>query len=91
MQFDYKLVLILMSLSAGVVIILLKFVYRHDPHHNEQYGKKIILFNRTDRYKKRFWGFNLIEGLLNLKIKGKITEFYFRIFSNFNFIIHYIK
>jgi hypothetical protein len=40
MQFDYKLVLILMSLSAGVVIILLKFVYRHDPHHMSNMGRK---------------------------------------------------
>ena len=74
MQFDYKLIIILMSLSALIVISLLKFVYRHNPHYSDLYGGEIVLFHRSDRYKRRAWGFNLIEGLLNLKIKGRIGD-----------------
>jgi hypothetical protein len=72
MQLDYKVILALMSLSTLIVIILIKFIYRHNPHYNEQYGNEIVLFHRADRYKRRVWRFNLIEGLKNLKIKGKI-------------------
>jgi len=72
MQFDYSLILILMILSTLTVIILMKLIYRHNPHYNEQYGAEIVLFHSADRYKKRIWRFNIIEELKNLQIKGKI-------------------
>ncbi len=74
MQFDYKVILTLMILSTLIVIILIKLIYRHNPHYNEQYGSEIVLFHSTDRSKRRVWRFNLIEGLKNLKIKGKIVD-----------------
>jgi hypothetical protein len=74
MQFDYIEILILMSISAIIVITLLKLIYRHNPHYSEQYGKEIMLFHRADRYKRRVWRFNLIEELKNQKINGKISE-----------------
>ncbi|MDO9045336.1 MAG: hypothetical protein Q7U35_08520 [Methanobacteriaceae archaeon] len=74
MQFDYTEILILMSISALIVIILLKLIYRHNPHYSEQYGKEIVLFHRADRYKRRVWRFNLIEELKNQKINGKISN-----------------
>ena len=87
MQFDYSIILILMGLSILIVIILIKLIYRHNPHYNEQYGDEIILFHSTDRYKRRVWRFNLIEGFnsnknnvnneegLNLKvIIGEFSE-----------------
>jgi hypothetical protein len=73
-QFDYPIVLTLISLFAFcMVIILIKLIYRHNPHGNEQYGDEIVLFHSDERYKKRVWRFNLIETLKNLKNKGKIT------------------
>ncbi len=45
MQFDYPIILALMSLSMLVVIILLKFIYRDNPHYNEEYGDEIVLFH----------------------------------------------
>jgi hypothetical protein len=63
-----------MSLSIITVSILIKFIYRHNPHYNEHYGEEIILFHSTDRYKRRVWRFNLIEGLKNLKIKQKNSK-----------------
>ena len=74
MQFDYVLVLILMSLSTVIVIFMMKLIYRHNPHYDDEYGKEIVLFHRAERYKRRVWRFNLIEGLKNLKIKGKLRE-----------------
>lgn len=74
MQFDYIIILILMSLSTLMIIILLKFIYRHNPHYNKLYGNEIVLFHSSERYKRRVWRFNLIEGLKNLKIKGKIVD-----------------
>lgn len=74
MQFDYKVILILMSLSTLIIIILLKLIYRHNPHYNKLYGNEIVLFHSSERYKRRVWRFNLIEGLKNLKIKGKIVD-----------------
>ncbi len=72
---DDLTVLILISLSAfAAVSILIKSIYRHNPHGNEQYGKEIVLFHSDERYKKRVWRFNLIENLRNLKNKGKIRE-----------------
>ncbi|MGA2676509.1 MAG: hypothetical protein ACLQG5_13645 [Methanobacterium sp.] len=72
MQFDYTLILILLSLSTLTVIFIIKLIYRHNPHYDDQYGKEIVLFHSTERYKKRVWRFNLIEKLKNQKIKGKI-------------------
>jgi hypothetical protein len=74
MQLDYKVIFILISLITLTVIILIKFIYRHNPHYNEQYGREIVLFHSIDRYKKRIWRFNLIEGLKNLYVKGRIEE-----------------
>lgn len=74
MQFDYIIILILTSISTLIVIILIKLVYRHNPHYNHQYGKEIVLFHREERYKKRVWRFNLIEGLKMLKVKGKVDD-----------------
>ncbi len=74
MQFDYGVIITLMSLSTLTVIILIKLIYRHNPHYNEQYGDEIVLFHSADRYKRRVWRFNLIEGLKNLQIKGKIKS-----------------
>jgi hypothetical protein len=73
MQFDYSLILILMILSTLTVIILMKLIYRHNPHYNEQYGDEIILFHSTDRYKRRMWRFNIIEGFKSHK--NKINKF----------------
>ena len=61
-----------MTLLTLTVIILIKLIYRHNPHYNEQYGAEIVLFHSADRYKKRIWRFNIIEELKNLQIKGKI-------------------
>ncbi len=71
--FDYPVLLTMISLLAFfAVIILIKLIYRHNPHGNEQYGKEIVLFHSDERYKKRVWRFNIIENLKNLKNKGKI-------------------
>ena len=48
MEFGYELILTLLSLSTLTVIILTKVIYRHNPPHNEQYGKEIVLFH-SDR------------------------------------------
>ena len=72
MEFGYELILTLMSLSTLTVIILTKVIYRHNPLHNEQYGREVVLFHSTDRYKRRVWRFNLIEELKKLKTKEKI-------------------
>ena len=63
-----------MSLSTLIIIILLKLINRHNPHYNKLYGNEIVLFHSSERYKRRVWRFNLIEGLKNLKIKGKIVD-----------------
>jgi hypothetical protein len=73
MEFN-NTVLTVMGISTVIVIILIKIIYRHNPHYNEHYGEEIILFHSTERYKRRVWRFNLIEGLKNLKIKGNIKE-----------------
>lgn len=72
MQFDYRIIFTLMTLLTLTVIILIKLIYRHNPHYNEQYGAEIVLFHSAERYKKRIWRFNIIEELKNLQIKGKI-------------------
>jgi hypothetical protein len=72
-QFDYTTILALITLSAFfVVIILIKVIYRHDPHIHEQYGDEIVLFHSEERYRKRVWRFNLIEDLWDLKKRGKV-------------------
>lgn len=73
-QFDYTTILALISLSAFFgVIILIKVIYRHNPHAHEQYGDEIVLFHSEERYKKRVFRFHLIEDLENLKNRGKTT------------------
>lgn len=57
-----------------MVIVLIKVIYRHNPHVHEQYGEEIVLFHSIDRYKKRIWRFHLIEDLKGLKNKGKISD-----------------
>ena len=74
MQFNYLVIFTLMTLITLIVIILIKFIYGHNPHYNEQYGDEIVLFNSSERYKKRIWRFNLIEDLKNWRNKGKIKS-----------------
>jgi hypothetical protein len=74
MEFGYELILTLMSLSTLTVIILTKVIYRHNPPHNEQYGREVVLFHSTDRYKRRVWRFNLIEELKKLKTKQNTSD-----------------
>jgi hypothetical protein len=56
-----------------VVIILIKVIYRHNPHAHEQYGEEIVLFHSDERYRKRVFRFHLIEDIENLKSRGKTT------------------
>ena len=73
-QFNYPIILTLISLFAFcMVILLIKLIYRHNPHGNEQYGNEIILFHSNERFKKRVWRFNLIEELKSVKNKGKVN------------------
>lgn len=37
-------------------------------------GGELVLFHRSERYKRRVWRFNLIEELKNQKTKNKITD-----------------
>lgn len=74
MQFDYAVLAIVMILTTFMVIILIKLIYKHNPHYSEHYGGEIILFHRSERYKRRVWRFNLIEELNNLKTKGNIVD-----------------
>jgi hypothetical protein len=53
---------------------MIKIIYSHNPHFHEQYGNEIVLFHSHERYKKRVWGFNVIEDIKNLKNKGKISD-----------------
>jgi hypothetical protein len=73
MQSDYTVILTLMILSTLVVILLIKLIYRHNPHYSGHYGEEIVLFHRLERYKRRVWRFNLIEELKNQKTKIKIN------------------
>ena len=54
---------------------MIKLIYRHNPHGNEQYGNEIILFHSDERYKKRVWRFNTIESLKNLTLKHKAYKY----------------
>ena len=74
MEFGYELILTLMSLLTLTVIILTKVIYRHNPLYNEQYGREIVLFHSTDRYKRRVWRFNLIEELKKLKTNQNTSD-----------------
>ena len=70
-QFGYPIILTSISLFAFfLVIMLIKVIYRHNPHGNAQYGNEIVLFHSDERYKKRVWRFNLIEELKNKGNKG---------------------
>lgn len=48
-----------------VVIILLKIIYRHNPHVHKRYGQEIVLFHSNQIYEKRIWRFNIIEHIKN--------------------------
>ena len=73
-QYNYPIILTLISLFAFcIVTILIKLIYRHNPHGNAQYGNEIILFHSDERFKKRVWRFNLIEELKSAKNRGKVT------------------
>ena len=73
-QPNYPIILILISLFAFcIVTILIKLIYRHNPHGNAQYGNEIILFHSDERFKRRVWRFNLIEELKNAKNREKVT------------------
>ncbi len=74
-QFNYPVMLSLITTSTLlVVIILIKVIYHHNPHGNEHYGHEIVLFHSDERYKKRVWRFNLIEEIKNLKNQGNTNE-----------------
>ena len=57
-----------------MVIILIKVIYKHNPHGHEHYGDEIVLFHSDERYKKRVWRFHVIEDLKNLKNSRKISD-----------------
>ena len=57
-----------------MVILLIKVIYRHNPHGHEQYGDEIVLFHSEERYKKRIFRFYLSEDLENVKKKGILTD-----------------
>jgi len=73
-QFTYIIILTFFILSTFLVLILIKIIYRHNPHFHDLYGNEIVLFHSYERYKKRLWRFNLIQDLKNLKNKGKISD-----------------
>ena len=54
-----------------MVILLIKVIYRHNPHVDEHYGDEIVLFHSSERYEKRIWRFNLIEHIKNQKNRVK--------------------
>ena len=54
-----------------MVLILIKVIYRHNPHVDELYGDEIVLFHSSERYEKRIWRFNLIEHIKNQKNRVK--------------------
>ncbi len=70
LQFNYETIIILMILSFLIVIMLVKFIYRHNPQYDDEYGKDIILFHYAERYVKRVWIFNIIKDMKKLKAKG---------------------
>ena len=73
-QYNYPIILTLISLFAFcMVTVVIKLIYRHNPHGNVQYGNEIILFHSDERFKKRVWRFNLIEELKSAKNRGKVT------------------
>ncbi len=74
MQFNYETILILLAFSVLIVMVLVKLIYRHNPQYDREYGRDIVLFNREERYRKRVWIFNIIEGMKKLKAKGVIDN-----------------
>ena len=79
MQFNYETILILLIFSVLIVIILVKFIYRHNPQYDKEYGKDIVLFHREERYRKRVWIFNIIEEMKKLRSKGSIDNLELRV------------
>lgn len=74
-QFDNITILVLISASSFLmVVMLIKLIYRHNPHGHEQYGDEILLFHSAERYKKRVFRFHLIEDLEKLKKKRILTD-----------------
>lgn len=72
---NYTLILAIISLSTIlVVLILIKVIYRHNPHVHELYGNEIVLFHSSERYEKRVWRFNLIDYIKNQKSQLKSNE-----------------
>lgn len=64
-----------MILSVLIVIMLVKFIYRHNPQYDDEYGKDIILFHCAERYVKRVWIFNIIKDMKkNSKPKEQIDN-----------------
>lgn len=69
---NYTLILGIISISTiFVVLILIKVIYRHNPHVDELYGDEIVLFHSNERYEKRIWRFNLIDQIKNQKNRVK--------------------
>ena len=63
---NYGLILAIISFSTVlVVIMLIRVIYRHNPHVHKLYGREIVLFHSSQRYEKRIWRFNLIEFIKN--------------------------
>lgn len=63
---NYELILAIISISTILVVILLiRVIYRHNPHVHKLYGREIVLFHSSQRYEKRIWRFNLIEYIKN--------------------------
>ncbi len=57
-----------------MVTILIKVIYRHNPHVDELYGDEIVLFHSSERYEKRIWRFNLIEYIKNQKNRSRSED-----------------
>lgn len=59
---------------AVVTTLLMRYLYRPDPHYSELYGDEIALFHSEDRYEREIWRFDLIDSLENLKDRGELTK-----------------
>ena len=59
---------------AVVTTLLMRYLYRPNPHYSELYGDEIALFHSEDRYEREIWRFDLIDSLENLKDKGELTK-----------------
>jgi len=73
-QFDVTILTLISIFALTVVtILLMKYLYRPDPHYSEHYGDEIVLFHGEDRYEREVWRFNLIDSLEDLKNRGELT------------------